>query len=112
VRKGERATPVVYWKWRTQEELERLKQKTGKEALAPCVPFTSAVFNLDQVEGVQRPTDDVPLSREQRLQTAEGVFEVMPDMQNPVREALQASYIDSASARCFSCRRSSSMVPP
>ena len=79
VRKGERATPVVYWKWRTQEELERLKQKTGKDALAPCVPFTSAVFNLDQVEGVPRPADDIPLSREQRLQAAEAVFEVMPD---------------------------------
>ena len=79
VRKGERATPVVYWKWRTPEELERLKEKTGHDSLAPCVPFTSTVFNLDQVEGVPRPADDVPLTREQRLQAAEGVFEVMPD---------------------------------
>ncbi|MCP5523243.1 MAG: DUF1738 domain-containing protein [Verrucomicrobiales bacterium] len=79
VRKGEQATPVVYWKWRSQEELERIHKKTGKTNLAPCVPFTSAVFNLDQLEGVQRPEDDVAANRERRLALAEGVLQVMPD---------------------------------
>jgi antirestriction protein ArdC len=36
VRKGEKATPVIYWKWRTPEELAKLAQKTGKENLAPA----------------------------------------------------------------------------
>ena len=60
VRRGERATPVVYWKWRTPEELARIALKTGSEEPAPCVPFVAAVFNLDQVEGIARPADDVP----------------------------------------------------
>lgn len=60
VRKGEKATLVVYWKWRTDEDLRKLRDKTGKESFAPCVPFVSAVFNLDQVEKVARPEDDAP----------------------------------------------------
>lgn len=79
VRKGEKATPVVYWHWRTPEDLARLQEKTGKEDLAPCVPFTSAVFNLDQVEGIARPDDDVPNAPHRRLELADQVFEVMPD---------------------------------
>jgi antirestriction protein ArdC len=78
VRKGERATPVIYWKWRTPEELERRRQETGKEIPA-CYPFTSAVFNLDQVEGVPRPDDDVPNHPHRRLEVAEQMLAVMPD---------------------------------
>lgn len=77
VRKGERATPVIYWKWRTPEEMEKRRRTTGKEAVAPCVPFASAVFNLDQVEGIDRPEDDC--SPTQPLRVAADVFEVMPD---------------------------------
>lgn len=79
VRQGEKAAPVVYWKWRTPQELARRAEETGKESLAPCVPFTSAVFNLDQVEGVSRPEDDVPNRNNYRLDLAEKTFEVMPD---------------------------------
>ena len=52
VRKGERATQVVYWKWRPHEELTQGTEQTGKENVSPCMPFVSAVFNLHQVEGV------------------------------------------------------------
>ena len=79
VRKGEKATPVVYWKWRTEEDLQKLRAKTGKESFAPCVPFVSAVFNLDQVEKVTRPDDDVGQQPHRRLEIAESLFEVMPD---------------------------------
>ena len=79
VRKGERATPVVYWKWRTPEELAQRAAQTGKEDPAPCTPFVSAVFNFDQVEGVTRPADDLPPRPETRLQVAELMLEVMPD---------------------------------
>lgn len=79
VRKGEKATPVVFWKWRTPEELAKRREQTGKENPAPCVPFTNAVFNLDQVEGVPRPADDVPTRPNEPLDIAEHVFEVMPD---------------------------------
>ena len=79
VRKGERATPVIYWRWRTPEELAQRAEQTGKENVAPCTPFVSAVFNFDQVEGVARPADDLPPRPEDRLTVAEQMFDVMPD---------------------------------
>jgi antirestriction protein ArdC len=79
VRKGEKATFVVFWKWRTPDELKRIGEKTGITDLAPCYPFTSAVFNLDQVEGVARPEDDVPNRSNGSFKIAEQMLEVMPD---------------------------------
>jgi antirestriction protein ArdC len=79
VRKGERATPVIYWKWRTPEELAKRAAQTGQPEPAPCVPFTSAVFNLDQVEGIGRPEDDIPDRPVNRLEVADLMLSVMPD---------------------------------
>lgn len=79
VRKGQKSTPVVFWHWRTPEELAKLQTEKGTENLAPCVPFFSAVFNLNQVEGIDRPDDDVPLSPNTRLELADQVYEVMPE---------------------------------
>ena len=79
VRKGERATPVIYWKWRTPEELAKRAEQTGQENVAPCTPFVSAVFNLEQVEGVPAPDDDLQPRPENRLAVADQMLEVMPD---------------------------------
>lgn len=79
VRRGEKATPVVYWKWRTPEELARLRGQTGRPSPAPCHPFTSAVFNLEQLEGVARPEDDTPNHGNRRLEVADLMLSVMPD---------------------------------
>jgi antirestriction protein ArdC len=79
VRKGEKATTVVFWKWRTPEELEAAK-RNGQSVPSRCVPFTSSVFNLDQVEGVERPKDDIQHRDHQRLEVAEQMLDVMPDM--------------------------------
>ena len=79
IRKGEKATHVIYWKWRTAEELKHLAEKTGKDNLAPCVPFVSSVFNLDQVEGISRPDDDIQNRQNNRLEFAEQLLNVMPD---------------------------------
>lgn len=79
VRKGERATPVIYWKWRTPEELAKRVEQTGKANVAPCTPFVSAVFNLEQVEGVPAPNDDLLPRPEDRLAVADQMLEVMPD---------------------------------
>ena len=87
VRRGERASPVVFWKWRTPQELARLREKSGREDLAPCVPFTAAVFNLDQVEGVSRPEDDVPSRRNDRFEIADKMLDVMPDQPEIVHAA-------------------------
>ena len=79
VRKGEKATPVIYWHWRTPEDLAQLQQKTGKKDFAPCVPFISSVFNLEQVEGIAPPEDDMGTDGHRRLELAEKLLEVMPD---------------------------------
>jgi len=79
VRKGERATPVIYWKWRTPEELAARAEQTGKDQVAPCVPFVSAVFNLCQVEGLPAPADDLQPRPEDRLTVADQMLDVMPD---------------------------------
>jgi antirestriction protein ArdC len=87
VRRGERASPVVFWKWRTPQELARLREKSGREDLAPCVPFTAAVFNFDQVEGITRPEDDVPNRRNDRFEVADKMLDVMPDQPEIVHVA-------------------------
>jgi antirestriction protein ArdC len=79
VRKGERSTPVIYWKWRTPEEIARRAAETGNEEIAPCVPFVSAVFNLDQTEGIAWPADDIQHRPEDRLTMADQMLDVMPD---------------------------------
>ena len=93
VRKGERATPVIYWKWRTAEELAKRRAATGQDNPAPCVPFASAVFNLDQVEGVARPEDDVPNRTNDRFDIADQVLAAMPDKPEIVHQVTaQPSY--------------------
>jgi antirestriction protein ArdC len=77
VRKGERATQVIYWKWRTPKELAALIEKTGIQDPAPCVPFVSSVFNLDQVDGVVAPAEEALTHR--RLEIADLLLDVMPD---------------------------------
>ena len=79
VRKGERSTPVIFWKWRTPEEMAKQRAKTGKESVAPCVPFVSAVFNLEQVEGIARPEDDSAPAAATALEVAGQLFDAMPD---------------------------------
>lgn len=79
VRKGEKATPIIYWHWRTPEELAKLQERSGKADLAPCVPFTSAVFNLEQVDGVPPPEDCLIYNHDRRLELADELFGTMPD---------------------------------
>ena len=43
------------------------------------MPFVSAVFNLDQVEDIARPDDDLQPRPEDRLQVADLMVDVMPD---------------------------------
>lgn len=43
VRKGERSTPVVFWKWRTPEEIQKQRKRQGRRA-SPLVCPSSALF--------------------------------------------------------------------
>lgn len=52
VRKGERGTPVVFWKW-----LEKEDEITGKKSRFPMLRYYT-VFNLSQVDGI--PAKKIP----------------------------------------------------
>jgi antirestriction protein ArdC len=94
VRKGEQSTPVFFWKWRTRAEMQRIAAETGRASPAPFVQRTAAVFNLDQVEGVTRPADDVGHQANNRLDVADKVFDVMPDKPTIVHKVnCQPAYV-------------------
>lgn len=79
VRRGGKATPIVYWKWRTADEITRLREIKGIEDPAPCIPFVSFVFNFEQVEGITQPEDDLPFRRDETGLTASQAYQMMPD---------------------------------
>ena len=77
VRAGEKGSIVVYWHWRTPIEMAKL-QSTGKsQNPSPCYPFISKVFNLDQVDGIKRPEDDLKINVEASEQLAPTIYENM-----------------------------------
>ena len=90
VRRGERATAIVYWKWRNEEELARVAEQTGKAQPSPCYPFVSAVFNLDQVEDIPRPTDDLAIQDNQRFEAADQLILGMPNKPEIVHGACRS----------------------
>jgi len=56
VRKGEKACPVVFWKWL---DTDKLDPKTGKPEQVPMLRYYSA-FNVAQCEGVAQHVPAVP----------------------------------------------------
>ena len=76
VRKGEKGYPVVYWHWRSEEEMARLARKTPHPA--PCFPLYYTVFNLDQCEGIETPGDDTKKFSHSPIEEAERVIREMP----------------------------------
>jgi antirestriction protein ArdC len=79
VKKGEKATPVVFWHWRTPEEMAKLQAHGKAAAPAPCYPFVAFVFNLDQTEEIERPGDDVPTAKIYPLEEAQKIVDGMPN---------------------------------
>ena len=76
VRKGERGYPVVYWHWRSEEELKKLSTKTP--APARCFPLYYTVFNLNQCDGIKTPPDDTERFNHSPIEEAERVVREMP----------------------------------
>jgi len=79
VRKGEKATPVIFWKWRSSVDMEKLKREHGAKDFAPCVPFLSFVFNLDQVDGLQSDCETTPQPIPAPYEIANLMLETMPN---------------------------------
>lgn len=77
VRKGEKGSPVVFWHWRTEEEMARLAQKTASPS--PCHPFYYTVFNVKQCEGIEAPTDDIETFEHSPIEECERIIAAMPN---------------------------------
>lgn len=77
VKRGEKGFPVVYWHWRSPEEMAKLAAKTPNPA--PCYPFYSTVFNIEQCEGIAAPADDTKTFEHSPIEEAERIIAAMPN---------------------------------
>ena len=96
VKKGERSTPVVFWKWL---ERERDNPDTGEtETVSTPLLRYYRVFNVEQCEGI--PAEKVPTLENARdfrpIEEAERVVQEMPQRPIIQHEAAQAFYRPSA----------------
>src|SRR5262245_30759051 len=74
VRKGEKACPVVFWKWLDVEGDQRGEQK--KESI-PLLRYYS-VFNVAQCDGIEAPAIDGTKREHNPIQAAEQIVSAMP----------------------------------
>ncbi len=73
VRKGERSTPVIFWK-----RLEVADKETGEPKEIPMIRYYR-VFNLDQIKGVTAPDAPEPVVNEfNPIERAEAIIAGMP----------------------------------
>jgi antirestriction protein ArdC len=74
VRKGEKSSPVIFWKWLDKRCTEGEEAATGK---IPMLRYYN-VFNLEQVEGVTAPEPEESNNDHQPLPLTEEIFKDMP----------------------------------
>jgi len=85
VRKGEKSTMVVFWKWIDGED-----KKTGEEKRIPILRYYN-VFNLDQIDGIKDP--DEREDREHKpIEEAEKIVAEMPNRPEIQHKEPRASY--------------------
>lgn len=78
VRKGEKSTPVVFWKWIDKKDADtQYDEITGTKGKVPLLRYYS-VFNLDQVEGIKAPEPKVVIAEFNPIQKAEEIIATMP----------------------------------
>jgi antirestriction protein ArdC len=79
VRKGEKSTLVVFWKWIDRKESEGVVESDGQELTGkiPLLRYYN-VFNLDQVEGISPPTEEQTTNPFTPIEQAERIIENMP----------------------------------
>ncbi len=78
VRKGEKSTPVVFWKWIDKKDADiQDNEITGTKGKVPLLRYYS-VFNLDQVEGIKAPEPQEIIKEFNPIQKAEEAIAAMP----------------------------------
>ena len=86
VRKGERSTPVIYYKiLEKRDEAENIVvRENGRPPRIPFVRWAN-VFNLDQTEGIQAPAITVNQTTTQPCEKAAAIVEKCPALPDPPR---------------------------
>jgi len=90
VRRGEKACPVVFWKW-----LDSKDTSTGEAVRIPLLRYYS-VFNVSQCEGIAAPTTSEPVREHSPIQTAENIVAGMPKRPEIKTNLSQAFYSPSS----------------
>lgn len=73
VRKGEKATPVVFWKWLDSDQVD----ENGKARRIPLLRYYS-VFNVAQCDGVEYPQPEVKTREIAPIDAAQAIVANMP----------------------------------
>lgn len=79
VRKGEKSTMVVFWKWLDRKE-DGEQDETGEHSVQGKVPLLRYynVFNLDQIDGIEAPVEEQPANPFRPIEQAELIMLGMP----------------------------------
>jgi len=87
VRKGEKGTPVIFWKLYASED-----RQTGETKEVPLLRYYT-VFNLDQIDGLEAPDGPELVNPHfEPITKAEGIILAMPKRPNIVHNEPRAYY--------------------
>ncbi|MEA5115674.1 MAG: zincin-like metallopeptidase domain-containing protein [Geobacteraceae bacterium] len=75
VRQGEKATPVIFWKWLDRNDAD--DDPEGKNGKVPLLRYYN-VFNLEQTEGIPIPEPEVINNPLNSIEKAEQIITGMP----------------------------------
>lgn len=98
VRKGEKSTPVVFWKWIDSKDADDVDQeRAGSKGKVPLLRYYS-VFNVEQVEGITVPpspeTTSNPFSPINRAQEIIAGMPLSPDIRHGGNKACYSPMLD------------------
>ena len=77
VRKGEKSTPVIFWKWLDRKDADISERESSTNGKIPMLRYYS-VFNVDQTEGIPLPDPQDTTNEHQPLIGPERIIQSMP----------------------------------
>jgi len=97
VRKGEKSTPVIFWKWIDRKGADDADQEETKNGKVPLLRYYN-VFNIEQVEGITAPpspeTITNPFSPIERAEQIIAGMPLRPDIRHGGNEACYSPVLD------------------
>lgn len=99
VRKGEKGTPIVFWKWVEAKSTQEGEDEEGKKVKGKRIPILRyyTVFNVQQCDGLKLKSlpEFKPLNPAQRIARAEAIINGMPNQPLTNHGSDRACYIPS-----------------